>query len=254
MANRSPDTIRLPLIISVAALAWLVAVEVAVEGWYRVHEQNLQPSARWSVRWPENAPQFRNVPIDERTRSLLHEDEGRGAMWATPEGDASTGQRVVSTSLLYFFRWHPGHNSALLANAHRPDVCLPATGWRQTGDFGVRPYATDSGLTIPFRHFEFENDVNGRVRYAHAFYCVWEDRVRKESAAEAQQSGMAATPSAWTRSERIRAVLEGRRHLGQQVMEYLVVQMRNTPAPEVEDSFAAKVPDLIQPVGESTRP
>ena len=42
--------------------------------------------------------------------------------------------------LLYLFRWKPGRNSALLANLHRPDVCLPASGWTQVADDGVRNY------------------------------------------------------------------------------------------------------------------
>jgi hypothetical protein len=165
-------------------------------------------------------------------------------------GTPSDGPRIPSTSLLYFFRWYPGHNSALLANAHRPDVCLPASGWRQTGDFGARDYQAGSGLTIPFRHFEFENEVNGRQTYAHAFYCVWEDRARKGAESDAGKAVIPAAPSAWTRSERIQAVFEGRRHLGQQVMEYLLVQLRDTPAKEAEEAFAARVPELIVP-GES---
>jgi exosortase/archaeosortase family protein len=246
MENRKSEITDAPLALGAFILAWLIAVEIGVGSWYRAHERNLEPTARWNVKWPENAPQFRDIRIDERTRSLLHQDEGRGAMWTGSDGNLSEGPRIA-TSLLYFFRWYPGHNSALLANAHRPDVCLPATGWRQTGDFGVRGYGAAPGLTIPFRHFEFENEINGRQRYAHAFYCVWEDRVHKGAESDAGKAGMAAMPSAWTRSERIQAVLEGRRHLGQQVMEYLFVQLRDTPAKDAEETFAAEVPKLIIP-------
>jgi len=247
-AARSPQSAISPAFLA-GVLVWLILIEIGVDGWYRAHERNLQPTARWNVKWPESAPQFRDIRIDERTRSLLHQDEGRGAMWVTPEGNLADSPRMGATSLLYFFRWYPGHNSALLANAHRPDVCLPATGWRQSGDFGVREYAASPTLTIPFRHFEFQNEINGRPRYAHAFYCVWEDRVRKGTEGQAGEAGMSSAPSAWTRSERIRAVLEGRRHLGQQVMEYLVVELRDTPAREAEEIFAAKVPELVAPGG-----
>ncbi len=230
-----------------AALAWLIAVEIGVDAWYRAHERNLQPTSRWNVRFPEGQPQFRELRIDERTRSLLHQDEGRGAVWAGADTGLTGESWSAATSLLYFFRWYPGHNSALLANAHRPDVCLPASGWRQTGDFGVREYPAAPTLTIPFRHFEFTNDAGGRQRFAHAFYCVWEDRVRQGSGIESVKAGMAATPSAWSRSERIHAVLEGRRHLGQQVMEYLLLQSRDLSAPEAEETFAKELPGLIAP-------
>ncbi len=233
-----------------SALAFLLLTEATVEFWYRAHERNLRPSAQWNVRWPESAPQFHDAPIDERTKSILHHDEGRGAVWLAPEQNdsltsAATG---VPTCLLYFFRWYPGHNSALLANAHRPDVCLPASGWAQTGDFGVRSYQVAPSLTIPFRHFEFSNEANGRTRFAHAFYCVWEDRVARQEGADAS-SGMSSAPSDWSRMERLHAVIDGRRHLGQQVMEYLLMVPRPMSAAEAEELFAAKVPALIAPVG-----
>ncbi len=235
-----------------SALAFLLLTELGVESWYRAHERNLQPSAQWNVHWPESAPQFREAHIDDRTRSILHHDEGRGAMWVVPESGAGLTNATIAspTCLLYFFRWYAGHNSALLANAHRPDVCLPASGWHQAGDFGVRNYQVAPGLTIPFRHFKFSNDASGRTRFAHAFYCVWEDRVPKGDS-EAQGNGMSAAPSAWSRSERMQAVVDGRRHLGQQVMEYLLIQPREVTAAEAEEAFAAKVPELIAPVGKA---
>ena len=224
---------------------WLLAVELGVEAWYRSHERNLRPSLRWNVRWPENAPQFRELKIDERTKSLLHEDEGRGALWnaAATETSSDVGA-TPTTALLYFFRWYPGHNSALLANAHRPDVCLPASGWRQTNDFGVKGYAAAPGLSIPFRHFEFVTDAGGRTRYAHAFYCIWEDRVPKENV-NSGGPNMSTTPSAWDRRERIQAVIDGRRHLGQQVMEYLMVQAEPASPEQAEAHFSAELPELI---------
>src|SRR5439155_8950880 len=83
---------------SAFALAWLVLVEVGVEFWYRSHERNLRASAQWTVRWPEHAPEFRQVHIDERTRTVLNHDEGRGATWH----DKKHG--IDAVSLLYLFR------------------------------------------------------------------------------------------------------------------------------------------------------
>jgi hypothetical protein len=176
----------------------------------------------------------------------LHNDEGRGATWreAKQVGDLATAALGDAISLLYFFRWYPGHNSALLANAHRPDVCLPATGWRQTGDFGVRKYQVTRDFAIPFRHFEFSSEGAGRKRYAHAFYCVWEDRVSQDQPGS-ETRGLSDNPSDWSRSERVQAVLNGRRHLGQQVMEYLRVEPREIGATDAEQAFAAEVREIV---------
>ena len=241
-----------PSAVLTAAFAWMLTIELGVEAWYRAHERNLRPSAQWGVHWPESAPQFREVKIDERTRSILHNDEGRGAMWRDPNDSLSTAALGETTSLLYFFRWQPGHNSALLANAHRPDVCLPASGWRQTGDFGVRDYQISNNFAVPFRHFEFRSEGSGRPRIAHAFYCVWEDRIPQTQSADASARGLFGDPSAWTRSERMQAVLQGRRHLGQQVMEYLVIEAGEIGAPQAEEAFAAKVRELVTPIGTKT--
>jgi len=50
----------------------------------------------------------------------------------------------------------------------------------------------------------------------------------------------------------MQAVLQGRRHLGQQVMEYLVIEAGEIGAPEAEEAFAAKVRELVTPTGTKT--
>src|SRR5689334_21541262 len=59
----------------------------------------------------------------------------------------------TESALLYFYRWRPGSNSALLAHLHRPVVCLPASGWTQIGDYGIKSYRITETFSLPFRHF-----------------------------------------------------------------------------------------------------
>ena len=239
----------IPAFFLISTLAFLLFIEAGVEAWYRSHERNLQRTAQWVVRWPEQAPEFREVHIDDRTKTILHHDEGRGATWrglVNANGNGSSD----AISLLYFFRWLPGHTSALLANNHRPDVCLPASGWKQTGDFGVKEYPVAGNLVVPFRHFVFVNETSGRTLYTHAFYCVWEDRMAPPSG-ETVASAISQNPSDWSRSERLGAVAQGRRHLGQQVMEYFLLRGHDVAPEKAEEAFAAEVPALIAPVGKS---
>jgi hypothetical protein len=51
--------------------------------------------------------------------------------------------------------------------------------------------------------------------------------------------------SEWTRAERFRAVLEGCRHLGQQVIEALFVSSEQLSAAEAEWYLRDLVPDLV---------
>jgi hypothetical protein len=56
---------------------------------------------------------------------------------------------------------------------------------------------------------------------------------------------MAGAHSSWTRNERIRQVLEGRRHLGQQVMEVVFVSREQIPAADAESRFGELVNDMV---------
>jgi hypothetical protein len=57
---------------------------------------------------------------------------------------------------------------------------------------------------------------------------------------------MTSAPSAWTRNERVRAVLEGRRHLGQQVMELIIQARGSVNDKEIEEEFARLVPQTVK--------
>ena len=234
----------------VLALCWIVAVELGAHLWYRAHESNLVTTTSWNVQWPAAALNFRELKIDEEVRRQLRFDQGHGASWTLPASSPATSPASSSKTivcLLYLFHWNPGRNSALLVNLHRPDVCLPAIGWNQVADTGVRDYPVTSSFALPFRHFEFRRDApdNSGQQVAHAFYCLWEDRAPSRSGADSKLPQMASAHSSWTRDERIRAVLEGRRHLGQQVMEVVFISREPIPAADVESQFSDLVRDVV---------
>jgi exosortase len=248
---QSSSSFILPTSYFVFALCWIVAVEVGAHFWYRVHESNLVATPRWDVQWPRAAANFHELKIDEEVRRQLRFDRGHATSWTWPAASSSATSPSSSsktiTCLLYLFRWNPGRNSALLANLHRPDVCLPAIGWNQVADTGVRNYAVTGSFALPFRHFEFRHDTPGNSvpQLAHAFYCLWEDRAPIPSAAGSKLPQMAAAHSTWTRDERVRQVLDGRRHLGQQVMEVVFISSEQIPAADAESRFGELVRDVV---------
>jgi exosortase len=253
-----------------AALCWLLFIEIGTAAWYRLHERNLVSGIRWTLQWPQQAPNFRKLKIDPEIRGILRFDEGEAATWtltspATSEnaplakafgvreprvpGTQVNGSRENTIScLLYLFRWKPGRNSALLANLHRPDVCLPASGWRQAADDGVRNYTVSGAFELPFRHFEFQRAFgNSAPQTAHAFYCLSEDRASGPSVPPRATNlpGMSGSRSEWTRAERFREVLEGRRHLGQQVIEAIFISSEPLSAADAEAYLHDLVRDVI---------
>jgi exosortase len=252
-----------------AAVCWLLFVEIGTAAWYRVHETNLVSGIRWGVQWPEQAPNFYKLKIDEEIRSVLRFDEGQGAAWPIAPAPAESSpvakafgvreRTALGTPVnrstpntisyyLYVFRWKPGRNSALLANLHRPDVCLPASGWTQVADNGVRNYPVTGRFELPFRHFEFQRVFeNFAPQTAHAFYCLSEDRASGSSVSRqgANSPGMSGSPSEWTRSERLRSVLEGRRHLGQQVIEAIFISSEPFSTADAESHLRDLVRDVV---------
>jgi hypothetical protein len=230
------------------ALCWLALVEIGSASWYRFHERNLVSRTRWNVRWPEQAPGFRKLKIDEQIRAVLRYDRGEAASWLirSPH-NAFEGTSPISCSL-FLFRWNPGKNSALLANLHRPDVCLPASGWTQMADDGVRNYPVSDSFELPFRHFEFQRKFDGSpAQVAHAFYCLAEDHApdTSSSGATTKSPGMFGSRSEWTRAERLRTVMEGRRHLGQQVLEAIFISSDPFPGAEAESQLRALLPHIV---------
>jgi hypothetical protein len=124
---------------------------------------------------------------------------------------------------------------------------LPAVGWTQVADRGVRNYATDASFALSFRHFEFRRGAsdNREQQAAHVFYCLSEDRAMDVSTAGSNLL-MSGNHSTWTRTERVRVVLEGRRNLGQQAMEFIALSRGPVDSEEIETRFAQVLPELVK--------
>jgi hypothetical protein len=116
-------------------------------------------------------------------------------------------------------------------------------------DHGVRSYPISDSVELPFRHFEFQRSFEGSPpQIAHAFYCLSEDRGSGGSASSGKTDspGMFGNRSEWTRSERLRAVLEGRRHLGQQVIEAIFISNEPLSAADAESHLRHFIRDVVR--------
>lgn len=190
----------LPKSILIGLLFWLGFVELATETWYRSHETSHAQIASWSVAFPAQRAQFREMQIPEIARTILRYDEGRSAAWMDADG---------SHWSMVFLRWHPGRASVQLARSHGPEICLPASGMTMRSDLGVSSLQV-LGLDLPTHSYVFTM----RGHPVHVFYCLWEDRPDDE--------GPASTRRRMTSTSRLQGVWTGRRNMGQQVLEVAV--------------------------------
>ena len=114
-------------------------------------------------------------------------------------------------------------------------------------DDGVGNCRVSDSFELPFRHFEFQRRFeNSAPQAAHAFYCLSEDRAVASSAPlPTSLPSMSGSRSEWTRAERIRTVLEGRRHLGQQVMEIVFLSKEPLSSADAESHLGELVRDVV---------
>jgi len=195
----------IPPLAAFSLLAWMALILVATEFWYSRGDQ--REAKRWSFSWPQEEGSFRPVPLSAEALTKLKADDSRAGTWADAEG------RQWAT---FFMRWEAGPSRGrIMARMHRPEACLPASGWRLVRDHGVREFPVDD-FTVPFQLLAFSGDG----RRAHVWFCWWEDK-----------SGTASQPgSAALRWASVASVLRRERHLAQQVMQVVLFD-----APEDED-------------------
>ena len=181
-------------------LAWLVFVFVGTEVWYRSHERSLVERPSWDVNWPAGNETVATLAIPETTRVILRYDDARTAAWEQPPG-----VRWWS----FFARWKPQRAALQLVRSHSPEICLPAVG----RNFRMaRPdLKLQAGrISLDFRSYEFEQ--NGRPLFV--FVCIQEDKRLLTSPADAAE---------WNLRGRLRAALDGKRNLGQRLLELAVL-------------------------------
>ena len=188
----------LPGTLVTVLLAWVILIAVGTEIWYR--SASPPNAAWWRVEWPEKQAEFAEIPFSDKVKEMAF-DVGRQAHWRESDGTVWT---------MFHFRWLPGlAASRNFARWHNPDMCLPAAGFRRVAEY--EPAIIRKGdIELFFSTYRF--DVNDQKTFV--FFCVWEDC--KDPGEELRP------PDEWNLKSRINAVLQRRRHLGQQVLEVAI--------------------------------
>ena len=242
-SSDSSFVIRHSSFIAAAVLCWLLLVEGAAAMWYRAHERNLITHASWTVQWPQAAPGYREIKIDEGVRSTLRFDAGREAVWKSDRPSASNASST-STVYLFFFRWDAGSGSVLRARAHRPDICLPSAGWKPISDRGIKEISVRDNVALPIRRSTFRNERSGLL--AHAFFVLQEDRLNPREERPDLSSPIGAQPD-WSFVGRCRTVRHGIRNLGQQVLELIILAPAQIDDATAEQQFEEILQQIVVP-------
>jgi len=196
---------------------WLLVSVVGTEVWYRAHEG--KETRHWSFDWPVMKEHFSEVVIPERLG-----DERHGGSWTDSDG---------SRWMAFFVKWVAGPpRSRILARLHRPEVCLPAAGYKLEADRGTITISAKD-LSIPFHALEFDYDG----QHVFVFYCLWEDRREAGEQPRIRDD--------WDhRLVGLESVIFGERNLGQQTLE-IVISGYATPQ-QAEGALRRQMVSLIK--------
>ncbi|MDQ6626814.1 MAG: exosortase/archaeosortase family protein [Verrucomicrobiota bacterium] len=196
----SRSAFRLPAILLILIIAFTVAAEAGTQAWYGVHEARAARLEPWSITWPKQAKNWKEIPVADQAQELLRYNEGGGGAWSSTEGKQWA---------MYFFKWLPGRTAGLFIKNHRPDICLPASGMTLRGGVHQKVISVN-GVGLPIRSYVFEKGS----AVLHVYYCYW-DGSAPEVKAQDQEN--------WTASGRLDAVWRGKRDVGTQMLELVVV-------------------------------
>ena len=205
----------------VCVVAWVLAIHVASELWYRFREGERPRPVAWEIRWPQETTAFHFSDIPEETRSILRYTSGKSATFEWSDG---------SVWELFFFRWAPGRSSVQLATMHRPEVCLPAVGYKFVGAAESEAISV-SNITLPFTGSTF--DCDGRRVYV--FRCLWEDFAVADVTRNRNfdMSILGRTKAAWY----------GRRNLGQRLLQIAIAGVHSEQ--DARNELQRRLSDLI---------
>jgi hypothetical protein len=224
----SPSTPRTPRAFLVAVGCWTILCIGATEVWYRSHTVKDAGVFHWTVALPGNKPGFQKIELPPRTLHLLAFDAGSTSQWNEDDG---------SEFSLSFFRWNPRSiHSVIQSRIHRPEDCLPASGYKQLAESELVFF--DAGrFKLPFRKYTYASE--GQILYV--FFCQWEDGAET-------QTGMGASGQ----TERLRTVWVGRRLVGQQTLEIIITGSPSLA--EAEALVRRRLPELIRPDAAQAQP
>jgi exosortase len=209
------------------ALAWLILSFGVTELWYRNHEHELIERPHWQAKEPNGNPTLRQLSIPESTRVILRYDEARSAAWEDPSG-------VNWWS--FFARWKPARAALQLVRSHSPEICLPAIGRTFRAELPRFTIPVASAL-LDFRAYEFEQ--NGRPLFV--FVSIQEDKVAA--------TGATAGSEQWNMRGRLLAAWQGKRNLGQRLLEIAVIGLDNfSQAKEAAAKTVVEIVDVQRPI------
>ena len=210
-----------PAFACVAAVAAMALMAGGSEGWYWWKNKNAVRAPAWTVASADAASGLTDEELDERVKEMLRFDRGFERSWRDQSGRQWH---------MIFTEWEPKRMSLHYAQPHLPEQCQRMIGREIVSKSELRK-AEANGVTIAYNLYK----IRAGADEFYLMYVVNDDRI----------SGQQLTVERALPSTRMKAVMAGRRNMGQRSMQLALVG--EPDAAVAEQEMLELLPQLVVP-------
>lgn len=202
-------------------LAAVVLMAAGTEVWYVWKSRGVERAPAWTIASAPADGAVADEPLGPKVEEMLRYDRGFQRTWHDDEG---------RTWHMIFTEWEPKRMSLHYAQPHLPEQCQRMIGREIVSKSELRR-AEANGVSIAYNIYKIRS---GTGEFC-LMYVVNDDRIAGEEIAVTRA----------TVSNRLAAVLAGRRNMGQRSMQLALVAEADEA--EAEAAMISVLPDLIVP-------
>ena len=210
-----------PAFACVAAIVAMALMAGGSEGWYWWKNKNAVRAPAWTVASADPASGLTDEDLGEHPREVLSYDRGFQRTWRDDRGRQWH---------MIFVEWEPKRMSLHYAQPHLPEQCQRMIGREIISKSELRK-TTANGVTIAYNLYK----IRAGADEFYLMYVINDDRV----------SGQEITVERATPANRMKAVMAGRRNMGQRSMQLALVG--EPDAAVAEQEMLQLLPQLVLP-------
>lgn len=205
-----------------AVIGFMAFMVAGAEGWYAWKARNISRAPAWTILPAGPDDGIRDEEIDKRVKDVLHYDRGFQRAWHDAQGHQWH---------LIFTEWAPGRMSLHYAQPHLPEQCQTMLGRTIISKSELRKMEIH-GITIAYNIYKIRA---GRDEFC-LMYVVNDDRIGGEEI-------LIERP---TPANRLKAVLAGRRNMGQRSIQLALIGENDET--RAEQAMLKLIPQLVEPL------
>ncbi len=208
-------------LVCLGIIAVMVLMAGGSEGWYWWKNKSALRAPAWTVATADPASGLADQELGERVEEMLRFDRGFQRGWRDGAGRQWH---------LIFTEWEPKRMSLHYAQPHLPEQCQRMIGREIVSKSELRK-AEANGISIAYNLYK----IRAGADEFYLMYVINDDRI----------SGQDVTVERATPANRMKAVLAGRRNMGQRSMQLALVG--ESDAEVAEQAMLELLPQLVVP-------